>query len=146
MARLHSRLQQSTRSSSWKLSTLVISSWGTDQFLKLNSFYNFGTWNLNWIFHFGRQLREIDFQFRSAEAQGLLLYHTLRNPPMDEPKYELYVLLEGGELKTVYVFGANETTLLVGKGKLLFHYSSLCLEKKWKYATSWIYVIIVMFN
>ena len=45
-----------------------------------------------------------------------MLYHTLRNPPIDEPKYELYVLLEGGELKTVHVFGANETTLLVGKG------------------------------
>lgn len=44
------------------------------------------------------------------------MYHTLRNPPPDEPKYELYVLLEGGELKTIHVFGANETTLLVGKG------------------------------
>ena len=63
-----------------------------------------------------RQTREIEFEFRSPEAQGLLLYHTLRNPPPDEPKYELYVRLEGGELKTVHVFGANETTLLVGKG------------------------------
>jgi len=63
-----------------------------------------------------RQVREISFEFRSPEAQGLLLYHTLRNPPPDEPKYELYVLLEGGDLKTVHVFGANETTLLVGKG------------------------------
>ena len=65
---------------------------------------------------FYRQIREIVFDFRSTEAQGLLLYHTLRNPPADEPKYELYVLLEGGELKTIHVFGANETTLLVGKG------------------------------
>lgn len=63
-----------------------------------------------------RQVREIVFEFRSTEAQGLLLYQTLRNPPADEPKYELYVLLEGGELKTIHVFGANETTLLVGKG------------------------------
>lgn len=63
-----------------------------------------------------RQVREIIFEFRSPEAQGLLLYQTLRNPPPDEPKYELYVLLEGGELKTIHVFGANETTLLVGKG------------------------------
>ncbi|XP_059351285.1 axotactin-like isoform X3 [Daphnia carinata] len=63
-----------------------------------------------------RQIREIHFEFRSPEAQGLLLYQTLRNPPPDEPKYELYVLLEGGELKTIHVFGANETTLLVGKG------------------------------
>ena len=61
-------------------------------------------------------MREIIFEFRSPEAQGLLVYHTLRNPPPEEPKYELYVLLEGGELKTVHVFGANETTLLVGKG------------------------------
>ncbi|XP_046452961.1 uncharacterized protein LOC124200702 isoform X3 [Daphnia pulex] len=63
-----------------------------------------------------RQVREIIFEFRSPEAQGLLLYQALRNPPPDEPKYELYVLLEGGELKTIHVFGANETTLLVGKG------------------------------
>lgn len=56
------------------------------------------------------------FEFRSTEAQGLLLYQTLRNPPVDEPKYELYILLEGGELKTIHVYGAYETTLLVGKG------------------------------
>ena len=60
-------------------------------------------------------MREISFEFRSPEAQGLLLYHTLKNPAANEPKYELYVLLEGGDLKTVHVFGAKETTLLVGK-------------------------------
>lgn len=44
------------------------------------------------------------------------MYHTLRDPPPQEPKYELYVLLSGGELKTIHVFGARETTLVVGKG------------------------------
>ena len=71
---------------------------------------------LNYSLNLIRQIREIIFEFRSPEAQGLLLYQALRNPPPDEPKYELYVLLEGGELKTIHVFGANETTLLVGKG------------------------------
>ncbi|XP_021943509.1 contactin-associated protein-like 5 isoform X2 [Folsomia candida] len=63
-----------------------------------------------------RNRRSVSLEFRTRIPHALLVYHGLRNRPDSIKKYELYVMLDQGQLKIKHKFGDFTTTLIVGKG------------------------------
>jgi hypothetical protein len=63
-----------------------------------------------------RNRRSVSLEFRTRLPHALLVYHGIRNRPASMNKYELYVMLDQGQLKIKHLFGDFSTTLEVGKG------------------------------
>lgn len=65
------------------------------------------------------KIREVKFHFKTVQPHGLLLYHGLINPPIDNyPHYEMYLMLENARLRFIHVFDQDNASdsYYVGKG------------------------------
>ncbi|CAL8122090.1 unnamed protein product [Orchesella dallaii] len=63
-----------------------------------------------------RNRRSISLEFKTRLPHALLAYHGITNRPQDINRYELYVMLDQGQVKIKHIFGDYSTTLMVGKG------------------------------
>ncbi|XP_035227051.1 contactin-associated protein like 5-3-like, partial [Stegodyphus dumicola] len=62
-------------------------------------------------------IREVTFKFRTDRPHGLLLFHGSTTDTSLFPLYELYLMLENGQLKIIHVFrDGHDETYFVGKG------------------------------
>ncbi|XP_042909251.1 axotactin isoform X2 [Parasteatoda tepidariorum] len=72
-------------------------------------------------------IREVTFQFRTTRPHGLLLFHGSVTDFKIFPLYELYVMLENGQIKVIRVFhDYSDDTIFIGKG---------LNRDKWHYVT-----------
>lgn len=60
--------------------------------------------------------RSVSLEFRTRLPHALLVYHGIKDRPPQMKKYELYIMLDQGQLKVKHLFGDHSTTVVVGKG------------------------------
>ena len=63
-----------------------------------------------------RDRRSISLDFRTRLPHALLIYNGIKDRPAEIQSYELYIMLDQGQLKVKHLFGDFSTTVVVGKG------------------------------
>ena len=63
-----------------------------------------------------RNRRSVSLEFRTRLAHAILVYHGILDRPSQLKKYELYIMLDQGQLTVKHLFGDHSTTVVVGKG------------------------------
>lgn len=68
------------------------------------------------LIHWIRNRRSVSLEFRTRLPHAILVYHGILDRPPQLKKYELYIMLDQGQLTVKHLFGDHSTTVVVGKG------------------------------